>query len=142
MEAKLNFVTIADLESQVTEAVLGFEQHGFGISVLRVRCDSTLREPVYFPPCMADSDLALILWPVERLTHAALVEATHIYLHRSGELGPVQGEVNVCRWTPLEPRSRLARDAQPVKLIPDKTGPVFLYPDGEVRCEVIDNGHR
>ena len=134
----MNFVTIADLENQVTEAVVGFEQHSFGIPVLRVRCDPALGEPMYFPPCTADSDLALILWPVERLTHAALVEATHIYLHRSGELGPVQGEVNVCRWTPLEPRSRLAQNAQSVKLIPSEMGPVFLCPDGEMRCEVLD----
>jgi hypothetical protein len=138
----MNFVTITDLENQVTEAVVGFEQHGFGIPVLRVRCDPALGEPVHFPSCTADPDLALVLWPGERLTHAALVKAIHIYLRRSGELGPVQDEMSICRWMPLEPRSRLAQDAQPVKLIPDETRPVFLYPDGEVRCEVIDNGRR
>jgi hypothetical protein len=138
----MNFVTIADLEDRVTEAVLGFEQHGFGVAVLRVRCDPTLGESVYFPPCTADPDLALILWPGERLTQAALVEATCIYLHRSGELGPVRGEVNVCRWAPLEPCPRLVQDAQPVKHAPNEMGPVFLHPSGEIRCEVINNGCR
>jgi len=30
----MDFVTIADLENRVTEAVLGFEQHDFGVAVL------------------------------------------------------------------------------------------------------------
>lgn len=138
----MNFVTLVDLEDRVTEAVMGFEQHGFGVPVLRVRCDPALGEPVYFPSCTADPDLALVLWPDEWLTHASLVEATHIYLRRSGELGPVQDKVNVCHWTPLESCYRLMQDAQPVELVPNEMGPVFLYPDGEVRCEVITNGRR
>jgi len=32
----MNLVTIADLAHRPTEAVLGFEQHGFGVAVLRL----------------------------------------------------------------------------------------------------------
>ena len=109
----MNFVTIADLENQVTEAVVGFEQHGFGVPVLRVRCNPAIGEPVYFPPCTADPDrsaersrrsLALVLWPDGWLTQETLVEATHLYLRCSGEWGPVRDEdVVIRRWAPLAP---------------------------------------
>jgi len=32
----MNLVTVADLAHRPTEAVLGFEQHGFGVAVLRL----------------------------------------------------------------------------------------------------------
>jgi hypothetical protein len=59
----MDFVTVTDLACRPTEAVLGFEQHGFGVPVLRVRCDPALDEPVYFPPCTADSDRSAELAP-------------------------------------------------------------------------------
>jgi len=59
----MNFVTITDLACRPPEAVLGFEQHGFGVAVLRVRCDPALDEPVYFPPCTADPDRSAELAP-------------------------------------------------------------------------------
>ncbi len=106
-------MTIADLENQVTEAVLGFEQHGFGVPVLLVHCNPEVGEPVYFPPCTADPNrsaersrrsLALVLWPDGWLTQEALVEATRLYLRCSGEWGPVRGEdVVIHRWSPFAP---------------------------------------
>jgi hypothetical protein len=35
----MNLVAIADLACRPIEAVLGFEQHGFGVPVLRIRCN-------------------------------------------------------------------------------------------------------
>ena len=53
----MNFVTVTDLACRPSEAVLGFEQHGFGVPVLRIQCNPALDEPVYFSPCTADPDL-------------------------------------------------------------------------------------
>jgi hypothetical protein len=96
----VNFITVANLESGVTEAVVGFEQHGFGVPVLRVKCEPAIGEPVYFPPCTADPDLALVILPDRYLTLNALRDATRLYLRLSGELGPVSGDVNIRRWAP------------------------------------------
>ena len=60
----MNFVTTADLESGVTEALVGFEQHGFGVAVLRVRCKLVIGKPVYFPPCTGDPGLARVRFSV------------------------------------------------------------------------------
>ena len=132
----MNFVTIADLDSQVTEAVLGFEEYGFGVAVLRVRYNPAIGEPVYFPPCTADPDrsaersrrsLALVLWPDGWLTQETLVEATHLYLRCSEEWGPVRDEdVVIRRWAPLAPPREPA-------LGEAKRLPVFLY-EGEIVC--------
>jgi len=122
----MNFVTVTDLVCRPTEAMLGFEQHGFGVSVLRVQCNAALDEPAYFPPCTADPDLALVLLPDGWLTHGALVEAARLYLRCSGEWGPVRGmgeEVIVRYWTPRANRQS------------DGGLPVFLHPDGEMACE-------
>ena len=127
----MNFVTVTDLTSRPTEAVLGFEQHGFGIAVLRVRCNPALDEPVYFPPCTADPDLALVVLPDGWLTHGALVEAARIYLRCSGEWGPVRGngeEVTIRYWLPRADRQ--SGDGLPV----------FLHPDGKMTCEAL-SGH-
>ena len=123
----MNFVTVADLACRPTEAVLGFEQHSFGVPVLRVRCNPALDEPVYFPPCTADPDLALVLLPDGWLTYGALVEAACIYLRCSGEWGPVRGngeEVAIYYWVPRADRQ--SGDGLPV----------FLHPDGEMACEI------
>ena len=123
----MDFVTITDLACRPPEAVLGFEQHGFGVAVLRVRCDPALDEPVYFPPCTADPDLALLLLPDGWLTHGALVEAARIYLRCSGEWGPVRGngeEVTIRYWVPR--RDRQSGDGLPV----------FLHPDGQMACGI------
>ena len=123
----MDFVTVTDLTSRPTEAVLGFEQHGFGVSVLRVQCDPALDEPVYFPPCTADPDLALVVLPDGWLTHGALVEAARIYLRCSGEWGPVRGngeEVAIHYWVPRADRRS------------DDGLPVFLHPDGKMVCEI------
>ena len=125
----MNFVTIADLENQVTEAVVGFEEYGFGVPVLRVRCNPAIGEPMYFPPCTADLDLALVLLPNGWLTQEALVEATHLYLRCSGEWGPVRDEdVVIRRWMPL---------ASPEEPALGEAGiPVFLY-EGEITCAPV-----
>lgn len=127
-----DFVTIADLESRVTEAVVGFEQHGFGVPVLRVKCEPAVGEPVYFSPCTADPDLALVVLPDEWLTLDALRDATRLYLHLSGELGPVQGELSVRRWVPRDGIS------SPEVPRPSEGVWIFLHPEGELACEVAD----
>jgi hypothetical protein len=128
----MDLVTVADLVHRLTEAVLGFEQHAdpadpsFGVAVLRIRHNPALDEPVYFPPCTADPDLALVPLPDSWLTHGALVEAARVYLRRSGERGPVRGrgeEVTVCYWMPRA-------DWQSEDELP-----VFLHPDGEMACQ-------
>ena len=129
----MNFVTVANLENHVAEAVVGFEQHGFGVPVLRVHCEPAIGEPVYFPPCTADPDLALVILPAGYLTLDALDEATRLYLRVSGELGPVMGEVNVRRWTP-----RPGVSANPAMPQPSEGMWVFLHPEGEMMCEVRD----
>jgi hypothetical protein len=124
----MKFVTVADLKRRPAEAVLGFEQHGFGVPVLRVQCNPALDEPVYFPPCTADPDLALVLLPDGWLTHGALVEAARVYLRCSGEWGPVRGrgeEVTIRYWMPKADRQSGDRL------------PVFLHPDGEMACEAL-----
>ena len=128
----MDFVTIADLESRVTEAVVGFEQHGFGVAVLRVKCEPAVGEPVYFSPCTADPDLALVVLPDEWLTLDALRDATRLYLHLSGELGPVQGELSVRRWVPRDGIS------SPEVPRPSEGVWIFLHPEGELACEVAD----
>jgi hypothetical protein len=108
----MDFVTITDLACCPTEAVLGFEQHRFGVPVLRVRCEPAVGEPVYFPPCTADPDLALVLLPERWLTHNALVEATRLYLRCSGEWGPIQDEdIIIHRWSPVAPWNGSAPEA-------------------------------
>lgn len=131
----MNFVIIADLDSQVTEAVVGFEQHGFGVPVLRVRCNPAIGEPMYFPPCTADLDLALVLLPNGWLTQEALVEATHLYLRCSGEWGPVRDEdVVIRRWDPLAPpREPVLGEAERACPEIDEGSSVFLY-EGEIVC--------
>ena len=125
----MNFVTIADLENQVTEAVLGFEQHGFGVPVLLVHCNPEVGEPVYFPPCTADPNLALVLWPDGWLTQEALVEATRLYLRCSGEWGPARDEdVVIRRWMPLVSPEEPALGEAGI--------PVFLY-EGEITCAPV-----
>jgi hypothetical protein len=127
----MKFVTVADLKRRPLEAVIGFEQHGFGVPVLRVRCNPAIDEPAYFPPCTADLDLALVLLPDGWLTHGALVEAARVYLRCSGEWGPVRGrgeEVTVRYWVPRVDRQ------------PDDRLPVFLHPDGEMACETTTPG--
>jgi hypothetical protein len=127
----MDFVTVTELACRPTEAVLGFEQHGFGVPALRVRCDPALDKPVYFPPCTADPDLALVVLPDGWLTHGALVEAARIYLRRSGEWGPVRGngeEVTIRYWLPRADRQSGDRL------------PVFLHPDGKMTCEAL-SGH-
>jgi hypothetical protein len=127
----MHFVTIIDLACCPTEAVLGFEQHSFGVPVLRIQCDPALDEPVYFPPCTADPDLALVVLPDGWLTHGALVEAVRIYLRCSGEWGPVRSngeEVAIYYWVPR--RDRQSGDGLPV----------FLHPDGEMACEISTSG--
>ena len=121
-------MTITDLECCPTRAVLGFQQHGFGVAVLRVHCKPAVGEPVYFPPCTADPDRALVLLPDGRLTHGALVEAARVYLRCSGEWGPVRGkgeEVAIRYWVPRADRQ--SGDGLPV----------FLHPDGEMACEAL-----
>jgi hypothetical protein len=124
----MDFVTITDLARRPTETVLGFEQYGFGVAVLRVHCNPALDEPAYFPPCTADPDLALVLLPDSWLTHGALVEAARVYLRCSGEWGPARGkgeEVTIRYWMP-----RVDRQS-------DDGLPVFLHPDGEMVCEAL-----
>jgi hypothetical protein len=100
----MHFAIVADLENQAVEAVVGFEEHGFGVPVLRVYCEPAVGEPVYFPPCTADPDLALVLLPERWLTQGALVEATRLYLRCSGEWGPIHGKnVVIHRWSPVAP---------------------------------------
>jgi hypothetical protein len=126
----VHFVTVANLEEQPTEAVLGFEQHGFGVAVLRVQCNPALDEPVYFPPCTGDPDLALVLLPGEWLTETTLVEAARTYLCQSREWGPVQGsgeDVCVHRWVPVVSRHRGDQGEDGVR--------VFLHPEGELTCK-------
>jgi hypothetical protein len=65
----MNFITLVDLERRPTEAVLGYEQHGFGVPVLRVRCEPSVGEPVYYGPCTADPDLVLVVLPDASATH-------------------------------------------------------------------------
>jgi hypothetical protein len=127
----MDFVTITDLAYRPTEAVLGFEQHGFGVPVLQVQCDPALDEPVYFPPCTADPDLALVLLPDGWLTHGALIEAARIYLRCSGEWGPVRGngeDVTIRYWVPRADRQ--SGDGLPV----------FLHPEGQMACEIATLG--
>ena len=97
-------MAIVDLEGRVTEAVLDFEQHGVGAPVLQMRRNPAVDEPVYFPPCTADPDLALVLLPDGWLTQEALITAARLYLRRSGERGPAQDEdVVIRRLAPLAP---------------------------------------
>jgi hypothetical protein len=130
----VDLVTITDLAHHPTEAVLGFEQHGFGVAVLRVRCEPAVEEPAYFPPCTADPDLAQVLLPDGWLTHGALIEAARVYLRCSGEWGPVRGggeDVCIRYWTPQPLRSPdvpASNDAARLH--------VFLCPEGEMACEV------
>ena len=127
----MDFVTVTDLAHHPTEVVLGFEQRGFGVPVLRVGCNPALDEPAYFQPCAADPDLALVLLPDGWLTHGALVEAARVYLRCSGEWGPMRGrgeEVIVRYWVPRVDRQ------------PNDRLPVFLHPDGEMACETVDSG--
>ena len=100
----MHFAIVADMNNKVIEAVVGFEEHGFGVPVLRVRCEPAVGEPVYFPPCTADPDLALVLLPERWLTQEALVNATRLCLHCSEEWGPTQDEdVVIHRWSPVAP---------------------------------------
>jgi len=127
----MDFVTITDLVHRPTETVMGFEQHGFGVPVLRLQCNPALDEPAYFPPCTADPDLALVLLPDGWLTRGVLVEAVRIYLRCSGEWEPVRGrgeEVTVRYWMPRADRQS------------DDGLQVFLHPDGEMVCEIATSG--
>jgi hypothetical protein len=126
----VRFVTIADLDRRPTEAVLGFEQHGFGVPVLRVRCCPEVAEPAYFDPCTVDADLALVVVPDGWLTEGALVEAARIYLRRSGDWGPTRGrgeDVTIGFWTPLAVKGdgTVAGD-----------GVVVFVHEGGIACEV------
>jgi len=60
-------VAIVDLESRVTEVVLGFEQHGVGASVLQMRRNPAVDAPVFLT-LHGDPDLALALLPDGWLT--------------------------------------------------------------------------
>ncbi len=129
----MNFVTIADLQDGATETVVGFEQHGFGVPVLRVLCEPALEEPLYFPPCEADPDMALVLMPCGKLTEETLAEGVRVYARRSDEREPMHGaEVVLHRWAPLDA-------PQTAELVPNELGSVFLHPLGEMRCKQLSS---
>lgn len=106
-------------------------QHSFGVPVLRVLCEPELEGPVYFSPCEADPDMALVLVPCSKLTEETLAEAVSIYARRSDSQEPMHGvEASIHQWAPLDA-------PQDAELVPDEVGPVFLHSRGEMRCKQV-----